>query len=362
VAFIGDQDSGADAEAVLQLIHDESADAVVHAGDFDYGDNPQAWDAMISGILGPCFPYFASVGNHDSGSFYGSGGYQEVLAARMDCLGIAWDGDLGVRSSHYHQGIFFVLTAADVFGDGDTVHAPYIHDQLAAADSVWRISSWHKLMHAMQVGNKDDDTGWGVYEESRRGGAIVATAHEHSYARTHPLTSCVNQTVSSFEQTFAISRDDPGTGEDEGVTFVFHSGLGGRSIRNQRRCLPADPPYGCSGEWANIYTEDQNANYGALFGEFNHEGDPCLARFYFKDIDGTVPDEFFVWSTLGSCACPADLDGDESVSTSDLLTLLGAWGPCPPPCPPHHPADLNRDCQVNTADLIALLTSWGPCP
>ena len=27
--------------------------------------------------------------------------------------------------------------------------------------------------------------------------------------------------------------------------------------------------------------------------------------------------------------CPADLDGDGIVGTSDLIVLLGNWGPCP---------------------------------
>ncbi|MEN8161266.1 MAG: hypothetical protein ABFS41_14435, partial [Myxococcota bacterium] len=62
IAFIGDQGLGPDPEAVLQLILDEGADAVVHSGDFDYENDPAAWDDQINGILGEEFPYFASVG------------------------------------------------------------------------------------------------------------------------------------------------------------------------------------------------------------------------------------------------------------------------------------------------------------
>ena len=360
VAFLGDQSLGKDAVAVLQLVADEEADAVVHSGDFDYEDDPAAWDSQINDVLGADFPYFASVGNHDDDAFYGPGGYQEYLAARMNRLGISWDGDLGTRSSHCYQGVFFVLTAADVFGDGDLDYAPYIRDRLAGNDSIWRISSWHKLMKAMQVGGKDDDSGWGVYRESRRGGAIIATAHEHSYARTHPLRNCQQLVVESQRNRFAIARDDPKTPEvDEGVTFVHHNGLGGKSIRDQEQCLPTTAPYGCQGEWASIYTDDQGANFGALFGTFHYEGDPCLAYFYFKDIDGTVVDQFFVESTLAACgqkACPADLNGDGTVGMADLLLLLGAWGPNP-----GHDADLDGDGIVGVPDLLALLAVWGPC-
>ncbi|MDZ7288467.1 MAG: metallophosphoesterase [candidate division KSB1 bacterium] len=282
IAFIGDQGLGENAQAVLNLIKNEGANAVVHSGDFDYHDNPAAWDAQITNILGADFPYFACVGNHDKARFYGPGGYQEFMAARMNRLGITWDGNLGVKSSFVFNGIFFLLTSPDVFGFG---HAAYIRDKLAENTSIWRICSWHKNMHLMQLGGKGDDTGWEVYEESRKAGAIIATAHEHSYSRTHLLSNCQNQTVASTSDTLALSADDPATPEDEGTTFVFVSGLGGKSIRNQE----------LTGHWwARIYTSTQNANYGALFGVFNYEGREGLAKFYFKDITGVVPDEFYV--------------------------------------------------------------------
>jgi hypothetical protein len=141
----------------------------------------------------------------------------------------------------------------------------------------------------MQAGGKKDDTGWGVYEESRQGGAIIATAHEHSYSRTHLLSSCEDQTVASTSDTLALSADDPATPVDEGKTFVFVSGLGGKSIRDQE--LAGD-------WWASIYTSTQGANYGALFGIFNYQGRDGLAKFYFKNIAGVVIDEFYVTSPV----------------------------------------------------------------
>lgn len=287
VAFIGDQGLNSNAVAVLNLIKNEGANAVVHAGDFDYVDNPAGWDGQINSILGPDFPYFASVGNHDELRFYESGGYQDLLEARMTRLGIPWDGDLGVRSSFYYEGIFIVLTAPGTFG---TNHDLYIRDQLATDNSIWRISSWHKNMRLMQVGGKGDETGWGVYEESRAGGAIIATGHEHSYSRTHLLSNFESQTVASTDNTLVLASDDPNTLADEGRSFAFVSGLGGMSIR--RQLLSGD-------WWASIYTSDQGANYGALFGVFNYQGNPRVAHFYFKDIDGNIPDEFFVQSTVG---------------------------------------------------------------
>lgn len=54
---------------------------------------------------------------------------------------------------------------------------------------------------------------------------------------------------------------------------------------------------------------------------------------------------------------PADLNGDGTVNTSDLLILLGSWGPCPDQpnlCAP----DLDGDGEVDVNDLAILLNSW----
>ncbi len=72
VAFIGDQALTASSRAVLDLIHLEGADMVLHQGDFDYADNPAAWDSQINEVLGVSFPYFVSIGNHDVAKW---GGY-----------------------------------------------------------------------------------------------------------------------------------------------------------------------------------------------------------------------------------------------------------------------------------------------
>lgn len=55
---------------------------------------------------------------------------------------------------------------------------------------------------------------------------------------------------------------------------------------------------------------------------------------------------------------PGDVDGDGLVGFSDLLLLLGAWGPCPgqphDPCP----ADFDDDGNVNFSDLLVVLGNW----
>jgi hypothetical protein len=287
VAFIGDQGSGPNSVSVLQLIKNEGAQMVLHQGDFDYRNNPNAWDAQISDVLGDDFAYFASVGNMDG--VWDE--YQQKLQERLDRIsGAVCTGDLGAKSSCTYQGLFFILVSPGIQGSG---HASFIKDELSSDNSIWSICSWHSNMKAMQTGNKSDDTGWEVYEECRKGGAIIVTGHEHSYERTKTLISIENQIIDP-------TWPDPNNVKlSEDTSFVVVSGLGGVSINNQSRCLPTSYPYGCNGEWANIYTSNQGATFGALFCSFHVKGDPTKAECYFKDIDENIPDAFTITSFVG---------------------------------------------------------------
>jgi hypothetical protein len=352
VAFLGDQGADENAIAVLQLVAAEGADAAVHLGDFDYEDDPAGWDARVSSVLGADFPYFAVVGNHDNDIFYDVGGYQERIVARMGLLGIPWSGDLGAQAAFFYRGIHFVETAANVIGPGDGFHDLYIADQFAASDAVWRVSAWHKNMHLMQTGDKSDATGWGVYENSRRAGAIIATGHEHAYSRTHLLSSMQAQAIASTDEPLVLEGDEPATPADEGRSFAFVSGLGGQSIRPQL----------VFGDWfASVYTSTQGANYGALFAVFHVDADPRLARFYFKDVDGNVIDDFLVRSEVGVVDCPdADADGvcDEAdvcsqvPNATQLDTDLDGYGNA---CD----MDVGNDGVVGGMDFVAVGRAFG---
>jgi hypothetical protein len=289
IAFIGDQawePAGRyeGPRAVLRLIKEEGADAVLHQGDFDCRDDPAAWVQMIDDELGPDFPYFVSVGNHDVRMWEGAGGYKERMEQRARRLGFEWDGELGAMSSLYFEGIHLLFGAPGTLGSDKSVYADYFDRQLAEDPSTWRICSWHKNQRAMQVGGKGDDTGWAVYEACRAGGAVIATGHEHSYSRTHLLSDMEHQTIASTSDTLRLTR---------GASFVFVSGLAGRRIRDQER----------GGDWwASVYTTDQDAKHGALFGVFNVDGRSDLAYFYLKDIEGNVADAFWVVSEVNTAA------------------------------------------------------------
>ena len=275
VAFIGDQGVTTGAAAVLQMIKDEGTQMVLHQGDLGYGAGPDAWEQQLDDILGPDFPYFASIGNHELDVAGQWSSYQQKLQARVDRIaGATCTGDLGVNSACTFQGLFFVLSGVGTLGTG---HVDFITDALASDSSVWRFCSWHKNQRLMQIASKTNEVGWAAYEACRLGGAIIATGHDHSYARTHLMASLETQTIASTSNTLQV---------EDGKTFAFVSGLGGISHSIQDSARAASP------WWAAVYGSPQGANYGALFCAFNESGVINQAHCYFKDIDGVIADEF----------------------------------------------------------------------
>lgn len=277
LAFIGDQGLGPQSEAVLRLVKNEGTDLLVHLGDFDYLNDPLAWEGQTNRILGEDFPQIAVMGNHDMFAWPGAGGYGEYIRRRVERMGVKVVGEAGLQFALKYQGIHFVLTTPGLVA-GD--HAGFIRSRFANDSSLWRIAAWHVNQALMQVGGKGDEAGWNVYEESRKAGAIIATAHEHSYSRTHLLQRMSYPTVASRDSTMVLHR---------GRTFVFVSGLGGYEAR---------PQYRSGNWWASIYTASQAALPGALFATFHVDGDPRKARFQFKNIDNKVIDRFEVYTQV----------------------------------------------------------------
>lgn len=278
VAFTGDTDKGSDARSVFELIRDENADALLVAGDLSY-TTVSPWTSLVTDVFGPDFPVFAVVGNHDAGDW---NAYQAFLEDRADRVGATWYGNYGVESTLIYENLLFVLLGAGTSGSTSSQEG-FLADELNAHDNIWEIACWHKNMNAMQMGDKGDETGWGVYENARLGGALIMTGHEHSYERTNVLSDMTSQVVADATSPYVIRP---------GQTIATVTGLGGHSIRAQVRCRPTSYPYGCSGTWGKVYTSDQGAKYGALFIDFHVDGNPRKARAYFKNVDGTVVDSY----------------------------------------------------------------------
>lgn len=292
IALFGDQGVRPDARAVLSLISREHADAVIHLGDFAYDDSdPGHWEAQVNDVLGPSFPYFAAVGNHDVAHWAGADGFAEHLRNRLSHMPDSQcEGDYGVDSLCTFRGLQFVLSGVGTYG---TDHEPFLQQALSGSRALHRLCIWHKNQHDMQAGAKTDEVGWLAYRICQQNGAPIITGHEHSYARTYSLRA-----VGAREQGHGAFGPADVLSVGPGRTFVVVSGLGGLSAR-VRTLDHANDSW-----WASIYASnyqlvngvvrgtDPEIEFGALFVTFNVDGDPAKAQAYFKTVSGKIMDQF----------------------------------------------------------------------
>lgn len=274
VAFIGDTGQGADFTAVLNLIKAENPQAVFVQGDLTYSFNTGAsWFTAADAVLQSGttkIPYFASKGNHDW-DWTLNNGLGEGFDTRLASWGVALDNNKpsDANYSFTYKGLKFVAV-----GDSgsQTTRADYVKTQLANDKHYWKICSWHKNMRDTNVGPKNDEMSWAIYENCRSAGAIVAQGHSHTYSRSKTVTADQALTLD------AACSDPLALCVGPGKHFFFDSSVGGQDLRSLEE---TNKPH-----WASSYSSD----FGALFIEFNVDGDPKKAKGYFKTVAGTIID------------------------------------------------------------------------
>jgi hypothetical protein len=300
IAFIGDQGNSGNSDAVLNLIEAEGAQAVMHNGDFDYANNPTAFEDRVNAALGANFPYYAVIGNHDASAWGGSNGYSSKLVARVGRLpAMNCAGEIGVKANCNFKGVHLIESCIGVSELRSTCNAnaadqvSFIQSSLAASTAPFKICNWHKNQNDMQTGSKTNEVGWQAYQACINAGAIVATGHEHSYERTRILTA-VGSGNHGVTGPFDTMNTLPGQ------SFVFVSGLGGVDIRDFEASGHSDDTW-----WATTYASNRwykngalqpstSASYGALFIRFHDGGNIKRAVAYFKDLNGRLIDEFTI--------------------------------------------------------------------
>lgn len=107
-------------------------------------------------------------------------------------------------------------------------------------------------------------------------------------------------------------------------------------------------------------------NFWLITGNDLFTNSECWINY--EDIHGLEPGSAFFqeqtdlnFQLIGTTlvTCHGDIDGSGTVGFTDLLAILGAWGPCdhPTDCP----EDLDNDGHVDFADILLVLSAWGPC-
>lgn len=296
VAFFGDQGLSSDAKAVLNLVSSKEADLVIHAGDFDYDNNPENWDDQINDILGDTFNYVSAVGNHDLNKWEGLEGYQSKIYNRLERTGARCTGSVGLSMFCSFAGLTFFfggpsLGTSSLILQDSTILTQAIEDGFNQFGGSWRFCVWHFNRHDYQIGSKSNEVGINMYEKCREMGAIIITAHDHSYARTHLLSNFENHTIASTDNNVTISLNE---------TIAFVVGTGGQSIVPCQDDLELNPWW----SQALCSTSEPPLEFGALFCSFNYSGlGERTARCWFEEVDGDIRDDFFLESAVDATEC-----------------------------------------------------------
>jgi len=251
VAFLGDQGiSTSSSYEVLNMVKGWGADPVVIIGDFDYFDSPSSWRSMMTQVLGIGYPVLAVGGNHDVPAW---SGYAAVINEMLTASGLNQycSGTWGVDMTCDYNGIVYIINQVGTSGSIPNFVASAERSLLANRDRPWKFCGWHKNQRLYQTGDKSDETGYQILDTCRRYGAVVMTAHEHSYSRSVLMDNFATQQASS-------PRQDKDLQLSHGQSFLAVSGLGGRSLRPWLNDLEKNP------WWAYCAATDNNINYGAL--------------------------------------------------------------------------------------------------
>eukprot|EP00008_Paramoeba_atlantica_P003014 CAMPEP_0201489432 /NCGR_PEP_ID=MMETSP0151_2-20130828/22800_1 /ASSEMBLY_ACC=CAM_ASM_000257 /TAXON_ID=200890 /ORGANISM="Paramoeba atlantica, Strain 621/1 / CCAP 1560/9" /LENGTH=474 /DNA_ID=CAMNT_0047875033 /DNA_START=262 /DNA_END=1686 /DNA_ORIENTATION=+ len=283
VVIFGDQ--GADEKHVLPVLDmakNFGAEMIIHAGDFDYIDTPSIFFKFVDS-MGEGFPYFTTIGNHDLIKWDGEDGYKAGLLERLPKIqdAVCW-GEIGVNMACSFKGLLFVLSGVGTKGQA---HVEFMNEVFTTHPSVWKICNWHKNQRLYQVGGKSDEVGYEMYDQCGQHGAILATAHEHSYCRTKQMEGGFAYSEFDFRESLP---DQIVLAQNKSVCWV--SGVGGLSVRGYYENLQNNP------WWAATASSFTGLNYGALFCTFNKFGVLRNAECYFEDISGVVWDHFHIFS------------------------------------------------------------------
>jgi len=315
IAFIADNGLGKgfggdrnDSINVLNMVKFE-AELAIFSGDSDYQNSPTKFQQQWDTILGDSYPVISSIGNHDEDQW---NGYQNAMYTRYIKSGLSnyCYGEVGKDTICSYKGLSIVSS-----GQGTPLitqaHINFVNLSFSTYPQfVWRICSFHKNQKLFQIGLKRDEVGYQMYDACREKGAIITTGHEHSYSRTKTMTNYATQ-------SYIDKLDKNQIQLSEGTNVAWVSGVSGQQIRESLLRLRRNP------WWASTIAADTTPalKYGCVFCKFNYNGNSSLAYCYFKQTDGKIRDEFYVYNALnGPTLVAPGFDTTPYMSSYDILT------------------------------------------
>ncbi|MHC5113545.1 MAG: FG-GAP repeat protein, partial [Planctomycetota bacterium] len=188
------------------------------------------------------------------------------------------------------------------------------------------------------------------YARGSFGAAYVFRPDASSWVEDAQLTAADEELADIFGFDVAIDGDvilvgahaaDDG-GLNSGVTHVFRRS--GPSWIEQGKLRASDPEELDAFGWS-VALDGARAVVGSYRDDEACPGSP-------ECNSGSA----YVFDVPSGCLCPEDLDGSGDVGFGDVLSVIGAWGPCAG-CP----QDLDGSGDVGFGDVLAVIGAWGGC-
>jgi len=293
LAIIGDSGADPDANKVMQLT---DFDALLHLGDYDYYCKP---DNYFEKVLDSDrkYQFMGVIGNHDAkhqcpdsaAEKFLSNVYNEMTGKKNDKVKCTFSESKYMWSCVYNNMRVIGLTPAINGADKRNEQMSFLKEHLENATEDWKICSWHfydKYYHTGKYpndGNVVSGDGESFYDYCREHGAIIFSAHDHVYARTHVMSKFSSQVIDEFNDKSDISV----TQIRNGATLNILNGAGGWEMYVEQG---EQKDYS---HWAKKYAKgssNENAKkYGGLFCKFNYGGNNRRAHCEFLRIHSSEP-------------------------------------------------------------------------
>jgi hypothetical protein len=305
LAIIGDSGTEKEANEVMKL---SSFDALLHLGDYDYECSP---DKYFHSVLDKNrkYQFMGIIGNHDAkhqcsdseAERFTKNVYNEMTSSKNNKVKCEFSPSKFMWACVYKNMRVIGLTPGINGADKRKEQLQFLKKHLNSSSSEdWKICSWHfydKYYHTGKypedgniISGSDSDSE-SFYDYCKDQGAIIFSAHDHVYARTHVMSQFKKPVIDKYD-----SYTDASVVQiRKGATLNILNGTGGWEIYVEQG---EQKDYS---HWQKKYAKGKNGEnakkYGGLFCDFNYGGNPRKAYCQFLRINSSdkVFDSFYIY-------------------------------------------------------------------